>query len=188
MNHSKKHKLFLFVLLATILIISFCFFINMDFTQLFESKVIPLEWEGVTFMLLYIICSLSFVPRSAMSIVGGFVFGVTLGAVYSLVSSYIAASLSFLIARYLGKEWIDKNTSGKFLKVKEGVESLGWKFVAMSRLLPVLPFSMLNYAFGLTRVSFSVYIVNTMIFIIPICLMYSMIGETGQHIFSLVFS
>lgn len=186
MNIKKQIKFFVFVVLFILLSISFFFLRNIEVTSFFEKRTVPIELEGAIFVLLYIACTLSFIPRSAASIAGGFMFGVTLGTIYSLIASYIAATLSFLIGRYLGKEWVEVNAKGRILRIKESVDTLGWRFVALSRLLPVIPFSVLNYSFGLTNISFFVYLINTMIFIIPVCTIYSYLGETGHHIFDFV--
>jgi uncharacterized membrane protein YdjX (TVP38/TMEM64 family) len=58
-----------------------------------------------------------------------------------------------LIARYVAADWVERNVSGRLQDIKDGVEREGWRFVAFTRLVTVFPFNLLNYAFGLTRIS-----------------------------------
>lgn len=183
---NKKIKLYLAISLIILLTTNFILFRKLDTVHIFEENFMPTAIEGIIYILIYIAFTLSFIPRAALSIAGGFLFGITLGTIYSLIASYIAASISFIIARYLARDWIEIKAPGKILKIKNGVESLGWKFIALSRLLPVLPFSVLNYGLGLTRISFIVYIINTMIFIIPICIMYAYLGRTSHSLLYLL--
>jgi len=81
--------------------------------------------------------------------------------------------LAFLISRYIAREWIEKKLRGpRWRRLDEGVEKNGWKIVAFTRLIPLFPFNLLNYAFGLTKISFLQYAVTTFVCMLPACIAF----------------
>ncbi len=83
------------------------------------------------------------------------------------------AGLAFLISRYIPSEFFQSRlNSPKWIRLQNNVGHHGWKVVAMARLIPVLPFNLLNYASGLTRVKFVHYINATFIFMMPACIAF----------------
>ena len=76
--------------------------------------------------------------------------------------------LAFLVARYLARDWVAAKISGSRLThLDEKVAQHGWKIVAFTRLIPVLPFFVVNYAFGLTRITFLPYAIATCFAMLP---------------------
>jgi uncharacterized membrane protein YdjX (TVP38/TMEM64 family) len=93
--------------------------------------------------------------------------------VYAITGATIGACLAFLVARYAARGWIEgKLTSPRWKRLDEGVQRNGWKVVAFTRLIPLFPFNLLNYAFGLTRIGFVPYAVATFICMLPACIAY----------------
>jgi len=133
------------------------------------------------FMLIYIISSVVFLPGSILTLLGGALFGPVLGTFYSLTAATIGAMLSFLIARYLASDWIEKKSTGRIKQLINGVESEGWRFVAFTRLVPLFPFNLLNYALGLTKISFPQYSIATYIFMLPGAIAYTYLGYIGKE-------
>lgn len=74
---------------------------------------------------------------------------------WSLTGATLGAIIAFLLARYTAGEWIARKAGRRLKEVLEGSEAEGWRFVALTRLVPVIPFNMLNYALGLTRIPLS---------------------------------
>ena len=128
---------------------------------------------------------LPIMPASAMTIAGGALFGPVYGTIYSLIGATIAMSYPFWITRWFGRKPLDYmlartgDFEQKFEKFQCNVDRQGWKYVAFTRLVPFFPFALLNYFFGLTRISFWKYLVTSTIFIIPGCLTYVYIGHVG---------
>ncbi len=80
----------------------------------------------------------------------------------------MGAGLVFLVARYLARDWVAGKLAGtRLMSLDEKVARHGWKIVAFTRLIPVFSFSLLNYAFGLTRISFWPYFAATFICMLP---------------------
>ncbi|MCK4863905.1 MAG: VTT domain-containing protein [Gammaproteobacteria bacterium] len=135
----------------------------------------------IVFMLIYIIGTVFFLPGSVLTLAGGALFGPVYGAFYNLTAATIGAMISFIAARYLAHDWVEKKTGGRMKQLKQGVEGEGWKFVAFVRLVPLFPFNILNYALGLTKIKFSHYSIATYIFMLPGAIAYTYLGYVGRE-------
>ncbi|HET8700403.1 MAG TPA: TVP38/TMEM64 family protein [Nitrococcus sp.] len=137
------------------------------------------NWAPPVFILVYGAITILCLPGAIMTIAGGVLFGPWWGAIYNLLGATLGAALAFLVARYLASEWVAAHVGGQLGRLIKGVEQEGWRFVAFTRLVPVFPFSGLNYALGLTRISWLQYILATVVCIIPGTLAYTWIGHVG---------
>ena len=135
----------------------------------------------LVFMLFYIIGTVFFFPGSVLTLLGGALFGPVAGTFYNLTAATIGAMLSFLTARFLAADWVANKTGGRLKQLINGVENEGWRFVAFVRLVPLFPFNLLNYALGLTRISFTQYSVATYIFMLPGAIAYTYLGYIGKE-------
>lgn len=133
------------------------------------------------FMLVYIVGTVFFFPGSVLTLLGGALFGPVLGTFYNLTAATLGAMLSFLVARYLASDWVMNKTGGRLKQLMDGVEKEGWRFVAFVRLVPLFPFNLLNYALGLTRISFSQYSIATYICMLPGAIAYTYLGYIGKE-------
>ena len=135
----------------------------------------------VLFMLIYVVGTVFFLPGSLLTLVGGALFGPVLGTFYNLTAATIGAMLSFIVARYLASDWVANKTGGRMKQLINGVEAEGWRFVAFVRLVPLFPFNLLNYALGLTRISFTQYSIATYICMLPGAIAYTYLGYIGRE-------
>jgi uncharacterized membrane protein YdjX (TVP38/TMEM64 family)/Fe-S oxidoreductase len=125
------------------------------------------------YMLIYALAPSLLLPGLPITVVGGVLFGPFRGVVYTIIGSTIGACLAFLVARYVARDWVEtKLKSPKWRRLDEGVEKHGWKVVAFTRLIPLFPFNLLNYAFGLTRIKFLHYAVATFFCMLPACIAF----------------
>ena len=125
------------------------------------------------YILIYTLAPVLFLPGLPITIVGGILFGPFWGVAYTITGSTLGASLAFLTARYLARDWVAAKLTGpKWEKLDREVEQHGWKVVAFTRLIPAFPFNLLNYAFGLTKVSFTHYVLATFICMLPACIAF----------------
>jgi uncharacterized membrane protein YdjX (TVP38/TMEM64 family) len=114
-----------------------------------------------------------FLPGLPITLAGGVLFGPFWGVVYVAIGSTLGAALVFLVARYLARDWVAAKLAGtRLVSLDEKVARQGWKIVAFTRLIPVFSFSLLNYAFGLTRISFWPYLAATFVFMLPSTIAY----------------
>lgn len=131
-------------------------------------------WGPLVFGLIYIIAVVAAVPASALTIAAGALFGTVTGVILVSLSATIGAGLAFLIARYVAREsvqgWLSKNE--KLNKLDRMTEEHGAVIVALTRLVPVFPFNLLNYGFGLTRVRFWTYLFWSWLCMLPGTVLY----------------
>jgi len=147
-----------------------------------ESWVANAGWLGpAAFIAAYAIATVLFLPGSVITLAGGALFGPMWGTAYSLAGATLGAGAAFAAARYIAADWVGRKASGRMKQVVTGVEAEGWRFVAFARLMPIVPFNLLNYALGLTRISFAGYIGATALFMIPGAFAYSWLGYAGRE-------
>jgi len=138
-------------------------------------------WGPVLFVLLYVAATVLFLPGSILTLGAGVVFGLVRGAVIVSISATLGATAAFLVGRYVARDWVAGKIEGnpKFKAIDEAVAREGWKIVGLTRLSPVFPFNLLNYAFGLTRVSLSHYVIASWIGMMPGTVMYVYLGSVA---------
>lgn len=125
------------------------------------------------YMLVYAIAPALFLPGLPITIAGGILFGPFWGVVYSITSATVGACVAFLLSRYVGRSWIEeKLKSPRWQQLDTMVEQHGWKAVAFTRLIPLFPFNLLNYAFGLTKVKFHHYALASFVCMLPACIAF----------------
>src|SRR5213082_4217303 len=136
-------------------------------------------WGPVIFVGIYIVATVFFIPGSVLTLGAGAVFGVGLGSVCVSISATLGATAAFLVGRYLARDAIARKIekNEKFAAIDRAVADEGWKIVFLTRLSPVFPFTLLNYAFGLTRVKLSHYVLASWLGMIPGTVMYVYLGS-----------
>lgn len=145
-----------------------------------------LEWiEGLgmvgaaVFVGLYVGACVLLLPGSVLTLGAGAIYGVAQGTVLVSVASTLGATVAFLVGRYAARDWVGRKIEGnsQFKAIDEAVAKEGWKIVGLTRLSPVFPFNLLNYAFGLTRVSLRDYFFASWIGMLPGTVMYVYVGS-----------
>jgi pyruvate/2-oxoglutarate dehydrogenase complex dihydrolipoamide dehydrogenase (E3) component/uncharacterized membrane protein YdjX (TVP38/TMEM64 family) len=136
-------------------------------------------WGPVIFVGLYVVAEVLFVPASVLTLGAGAIFGVVLGSVCVSIGATLGATAAFLVGRYVAREAIARKIEKheKFANIDRAVADEGWKIVLLTRLSPVFPFVLLNYAFGLTRVKLSHYVLASWIGMIPGTILYVYLGS-----------
>ena len=171
--------IFILIYILTILISAILLIRFTGITTYLEQDALRSLIQGygvfapVIYMLCYAIAPALFLPGLPITIAGGILFGPFWGVVYTIISSTVGACIAFLISRYIARDWIaNKLKSPRWHRLDEGVEKHGWKIVAFTRLIPLFPFNLLNYAFGLTKIKFLHYTVATFICMLPACIAF----------------
>ncbi|MBM7558260.1 TVP38/TMEM64 family protein [Marinitoga litoralis] len=146
-----------------------------DKLVLFLDSVDSLGFNGIIyFSLIYIFAVVLGIPGSALTIIAGATFGSVKGVIIVSISSTIGATIAFLISRYFARkqlyEYFKKNE--KFIKLDNMVKKNGPIVVAITRLIALFPFNLLNYGFGLTNVSLFDYVFYSWIFMLPGTILY----------------
>lgn len=123
----------------------------------------------VVYIAIYAAAVVAAVPGSVLSVGAGAVFGAAVGIVVVSVGATVGASLAFLVARYLARDAVVKRFSRResFQRLDRMTEERGAVIVALTRLIPLFPFNLLNYGFGLTRVRFGTYVFWSWLCMLP---------------------
>jgi len=118
-------------------------------------------WGPAVFVFGYALAVVAFVPASLLTLGAGAIFGIAHGVIYVFAAATTGSCLAFLISRYLARAAVEKKLEDKpkFAAIDRAVEAEGLKIVFLLRLTPAVPFNLLNYALGLTRVRFADYAV-----------------------------
>jgi uncharacterized membrane protein YdjX (TVP38/TMEM64 family) len=149
-----------------------------------------LEWVeslgaigAIAFMAIYIVATVAFLPAFILTLGAGILFGVWLGSIYVFIGATLGSIAAFLVGRYLARDWVAKKIAGnhKFSAIDRAVGKEGLKIVLLTRLSPIFPFNLLNYAFGVTGVSTKDYIIGS-IGMIPGTIMFVYIGSLAGNL------
>ena len=136
-------------------------------------------WGPVVLAAAYAVACVLFVPGSILTLGAGFLFGVVYGSVAVSVGSVLGATAAFLVGRTFLRGWIEGRIAAypRFQAIDRAVGRQGFKIVLLTRLSPVFPFNLLNYAFGLTKVPLGHYVLASWIGMLPGTVMYVYLGS-----------
>ena len=139
-------------------------------------------WGPVVFGLLYVLAVVFVFPASALTLAAGALFGLVTGTVVVSVASTVGVGLTFLIARYLARDWVAKRLRRypRFDAIDRAVMAGGWRIVALLRLSPAVPFNLQNYLYGLTGISFWACVLTSWVTMLPATFMYIYLGRLGR--------
>jgi uncharacterized membrane protein YdjX (TVP38/TMEM64 family) len=138
---------------------------------------------AIVFILLYIVATVAFLPGSILTLGAGVVFGVVWGSLYVFIGATLGATAAFLVGRYLVRGWVAQKIEGnqKFRAIDRAVAREGVKIVLLTRLSPIFPFNLLNYAYGVTGVSLRDYFIAS-VGMVPGTIMYVYIGSLAGNL------
>ena len=138
----------------------------------------------LVFLGLYILATVLLLPGSVLTIGGGWLFGFMEGLVIVSLSSTLAASCSFLIGRYLARAWVEGKISedDRYRSLDRAIGERGFFVVLLTRLSPLFPYNLLNYAWGISSVRLSRYVLASWMGMIPGTLLYVYLGAAASDI------
>lgn len=119
------------------------------------------------YIVIFAVAPVLLLPGLPITVAGGLAFGPLRGTVYASIGSTLGAGFAFLVARYFARQAVQDFLGERWKRVDEGVAEKGWLYVAITRLIPIFPFNLLNYAFGLTRIRFATYLFISWLFMLP---------------------
>ena len=132
-------------------------------------------WAPAVFVLLWIAASVLFLPGLAITVAGGLVFGAVWGSVWTTVGANLGATAAFLVGRYAARGMVqgmvEKNQALR--KIDEGVRRQGWRMLMVTRLVPIFPFNIQNYVYGLTDIPLRTYVLVTLPCMLPATIAYN---------------
>jgi uncharacterized membrane protein YdjX (TVP38/TMEM64 family) len=160
-----------------------------EFITGYVQYIQQLGWLGpLAFAVLYTALAAALIPGSFMTMIAGFVWGPVYGLAIASPSSMIASSATFALSRTVLRGWAERKIRRNpgFAKLDHAVGKSGFKVVALTRLSPLLPYTFLNYALGLTKVRFRDYFFGSLIGMFPATVLYAYIGSAARSIAAIV--
>jgi len=141
-------------------------------------------WGAAVVGVAYIPVCLLMLPGSPLTLGAGFLFGLAWGTAAVSLGSTIGACCAFLVGRFLARDWVAARLEGfpRFRAIDRAVGEHGFKIVVLTRLSPAFPFNVLNYAYGLTDVSFRNYAIGSWLGMLPGTLMYVYFGSAAKSL------
>jgi uncharacterized membrane protein YdjX (TVP38/TMEM64 family) len=132
-------------------------------------------WAPVAFVVLWIAASVFFLPGLPVSIAGALIFGAVWGTVYTTIGANLGAAAAFLIGRYAARGMVESQIAknARLRAIDDGVRRHGWRMLMLTRLVPIFPFNIQNYVYGLTDISLGTYVVVNVVCMLPGTIAYN---------------
>ena len=139
------------------------------------------------YIIMFTLVPLTLFPDSVLAVAGGTVFGLFWGTVYTIIGAAIGGTLSFYISRTFGRDTVEKLIKHKAKWLEDGVEKQGFMVILASRLIPLIPFDIISYGAGLSKIKYAEFISASVIGVIPGVLAYTNLGDKAVDIYSWKF-
>lgn len=185
----KKEKGGLLKIVIAVAVIAIVFLIAKQFglvDKLKDIKGLQQWFQGlgiigyIAYILLFIVVAVFMFPASAITIVAGITFGSIIGGMLALTGATIGASVAFIVAKYVARDTIVGKFGNNpiFKKIEKGVKENGTSFLILTRLVPVFPYNIQNYAYGVTSMKLSTFTLVSLFTMAPGAFIYAfMAGE-----------
>lgn len=189
----KQNKVLRIVLAAGIILLSVLLFFLLPAEELREMIQASGSFGPVVYILLFALLPIAFFPVPVLAVSAGLAFGFWAGSLYTLIGASINCILMFLMARYIGRDavqkWVEKKLSPSMKRHfdRQGDKELFF-LIFLSRLIPLIPYNVINYGAGLTSISFSSYLLASIIGIIPGTLVFLNLGDKSTALNSFEFA
>lgn len=140
-------------------------------------------WGPVVFVVIYAVAVVALVPASILTLAAGALFGLVRGTAFTLLGATLGSLAAFLISRYLARKTVERRLAGdaRFTAIDRAIGDRGLLIVLLLRLSPVFPFSLLNYALGLTRVRLRDFVIAS-VGMIPGTILYVYSGRIAGDV------
>ena len=147
------------------------------------------KWAAIAYIGLFTLLPAFFFPVAVLALAGGLLFGLFWGSIYTFAGAVLNCSVMFFLARYVGRkkaeQLIQKKLSPLWQSRLQSLNSSGgFALLVILRLIPAVPYNLINYAFGLTSISYGTYILGSAIGIIPGTLAFINIGDKALDVTS----
>ena len=191
----KKSKIVLALIIIVLITAFFAFdlgrFVNPDFLKQQQDNINTYyannPWQTIfTYFLIYVVMAALSLPGAIwVTLIGGAIFGVFTGTVVVSFASSIGATLAFLVARFLLRDWVQDRFGKRLDAVNEGIEKDGAFYLFTLRMIPIFPFWLINLLMGLTKIRTWVFYVVSQIGMLSATVIYVNAGSQLAQIDSL---
>lgn len=183
--------------LLFVLIICFFYIYKKNFSDIGVEEIRDVVlnygiYAPLIYILIFAFLPITFFPVPILALAGGVCFGVTEGTIYTLIGAFFNSAIMFFMARYMGKDYIidflhKKVKPEKLSKYTNIDNNNGFFLIFILRLIPIMPYNVINYMAGLTEVSFSKYNIATMLGILPGTIIFLNVGDKMKEVHSKEF-
>ncbi|WP_071188527.1 TVP38/TMEM64 family protein [Trichormus sp. NMC-1] len=136
-------------------------------------------WAPVIYIFIYVVATILILPSTALNLTGGAIFGPWMGTFWTSIGAIIAAIAAFFFARTIGREMVSQRLAGRWQAIDAEVQQGGIFYMFAIRLMPIMPYGLVNFAAGLTSISFKDYLIGTTLGTVPGILPFVMLGSSG---------
>jgi uncharacterized membrane protein YdjX (TVP38/TMEM64 family) len=136
-------------------------------------------WAPLTYIALYAFGTLALLPSTPLNISGGLLFGPWWGILWTSVGAVVAAAIAFLFSRTVGRPTMEKRLAGRWQTMDAEIHRGGLFYMFAIRLIPVMPYGIVNFAAGLTSIRFRDFLVGTLLGTVPSVLPFVLIGSSS---------
>ncbi|WP_414549907.1 TVP38/TMEM64 family protein [Anabaena sp. CCY 0017] len=136
-------------------------------------------WAPVTYIAVYVVATFLILPSTALNLTGGAIFGPWMGTFWTSLGAIIAAIAAFIFARTVGHDIVSQRLAGRWQAIDAEVRQGGIFYMFAIRLMPILPYGLVNFAAGLTSISFKNYLIGTTLGTVPGILPFVLLGSSG---------
>lgn len=186
-----KNRKTLIVLLAFVALAAVCIYVGTAVTpqQLQTAISSTGNWASLAYIGLFTLLPAFFFPVAVLALAGGLLFGLWWGSVYTFIGAMLNCTVMFLLSRYVGREKVEQLLRDRLSpfwqeKLKNLEGWTGFLILVILRLIPAVPYNLINYAFGLTGMRFTAYLIGSAIGIIPGTLAFINIGDKALDVTS----
>ncbi|GAA1513017.1 TVP38/TMEM64 family protein [Dactylosporangium maewongense] len=138
-------------------------------------------WAPVAFSMLYAVVSLSPLPKTVFTLAAGALFGVPAGVAVVVSGAMLGAVAAFHLGRLLGRDSVRWLTGGRIDRLDSLLAGNGLRTIVVARLIPIVPFTAVNYVAGLTSVRLRDFVLGTLVGILPATTAYVTVGAYGSQ-------
>ncbi|MBA3659571.1 MAG: TVP38/TMEM64 family protein [Gemmatimonadales bacterium] len=140
-------------------------------------------WAPIAFIVGYVVAAVAFIPGSFLTLAAGAVFGLGRGALFAFLGATLGAAAAFFVSRHLARSAVERRLASddRFRAVDRAIGRQGGRIVFLLRLSPLFPYTLLNYALGLTTVRFRDYLLASA-GMIPGTLLYAYYGKVAGDV------
>jgi len=175
-----KQKIFLLTVACTAATVLAIYFISGINSAQIKQLLQPLGiWTPIVYIVTYVLATVLMLPSTALNLAGGALFGLWWGTLWTSIAAVMAAIATFLFTRTIGRDLVEQKLAGRWRKMNAEIQSGGLFYIFAIRLLPIIPYGLVNLAAGLTSIRFRDYFWGTTLGTVPGLFPFVMLGSSG---------
>lgn len=138
-------------------------------------------WGPLCYIILYAIATLALLPSTPLNLSGGLFFGPWWGIIWTSLGAVVAAAIAFFFSRTIGRPAMEKRLAHRWQRMDAEIRRGGLFYMFAIRLIPVMPYGIVNFAAGLTSIRFRDFLVGTVLGTVPSVLPFVLVGSSGSQ-------